>query len=371
MKILFVLENHYPNIGGVETLFKSLTESLVNEGFTVTILTNQYDKTLLRKEVLNGVDIIRVPFYNRYLFTLLAFFPAWKLALRHDLIHTTSYNAGLPAFFAGLFSRTKVIITFHEVWGRLWFKLPYIGKISSRFHFLFEQFLVRLPFTHFIAVSEATKKRLQESSVKSNKVTRIYNGIDYSEFDKISINEPIQNKNSKTYTFLYFGRLGISKGLDLLLEAIKLLNEKNNNFRLNLVIPLEPNNFHQLIIKTLKEYGVDDKVDIYSELPYSELQELIQQADAVVIPSYSEGFGFTAVESMALGRPIISSGKGSLAEVVTGKHLTMKEQTGRGLAIALELAMEEKWEEIPLRKFHLQDSIKAYTALYKQLSKSD
>ena len=62
MKILFVLENHYPNIGGVETLFKSLTESLVKEGYTVTILTNQYDKSLKRKEVLNGVSIIRVPF---------------------------------------------------------------------------------------------------------------------------------------------------------------------------------------------------------------------------------------------------------------------------------------------------------------------
>ena len=370
MKILFVLENHYPNIGGVETLFKSLTESLTREGYTITILTNQYEKTLPRRELLNGVNIIRLPFYNRYLFTLLAFFPAWRLALKHDLIHTTSYNAGLPAFFAGLFSRTKVIITFHEVWGRLWFRLPYIGKVSSRLHFLFEQFLVRLPFTHFIAVSDATKKRLLESSVKEKKITRIYNGIDYKELLQSSLIEVHTDQNGKGYTFLYFGRLGISKGLDLLLEAIKILKRKKTNFQLNLVIPLEPKKFHQLIRTTLKDYDIEDKVDIYSELPYPVLQGLIIESDAVVIPSYSEGFGFTAVESMALGKPIISSGKGSLAEIVSGTHLTMKEHTAKGLAVTLEQAMEENWYKAPQKKFHLKDSISAYTVLYDQLKKS-
>ena len=39
MKILFVLENFYPNIGGVETLFKSLTEQLVREGHEVMVIT--------------------------------------------------------------------------------------------------------------------------------------------------------------------------------------------------------------------------------------------------------------------------------------------------------------------------------------------
>ena len=368
MKILFVLENHYPNIGGVETLFKSLTESLVKKGYTVTILTNQYDKSLKRKEVLNGVSIIRVPFYNRYLFTLLAFFPAWRLAMSHDLIHTTSYNAGLPAFFSGFLSRTKVIITFHEVWGKLWFRLPYIGKISSRFHFLFEQFLVRLPFAHFIAVSEATKIRLQESKVKKNKITRIYNGIDYSEIVNLNLEASSQKTEDDRFTFLYFGRLGISKGLDLLLDAIKLIDQENKHFILHLVIPLEPSNFHNLILSTLKEYGIKERVIVHSELPYSELQSLIVASDAVVIPSYSEGFGFTAVESMALGKPIISSGKGSLSEVVTGKHLTMKTHTSQGLAEAMSQAIEGNWNETPLKKFHLKEAIAAYTELYSQLT---
>ncbi len=363
MKILFVLENHYPNIGGVETLFKSLTESLVNEGYEVTILTNQYDKILLRNETLNGVKIIRVPFYNRYLFTILAFFPAFRLALRHDLIHTTSYNAGLPAFFAGLLSGTKVIITFHEVWGKLWFRLPYIGKISSRLHFLFEQFLVKLPFTHFVAVSDATKKRLLESGVNKQKVTRIYNGIDYSKMPQVSYSG---NKN-KDFTFIYFGRLGISKGLDLLLKASKVIREKGKAFKLQLVIPLEPNKFHNEIISTINKYELSQHIDIKSELPYAVLSQLVVDSDAVVIPSYSEGFGFTAVESMALERPILSSGKGSLQEIVTGRHLTMSTHTPLGLSEIMEKAMRNDWDETLSKKFHLKDSIIAYSQLYNTL----
>ncbi len=365
MKILFVLENHYPNIGGVETLFKSLTESLAKEGYAVSILTNQYDKKLLRKETLNGVKIIRVPFYNRYLFTILAFFPAFRLALSHDLIHTTSYNAGLPAFFAGLATRTKVVITFHEVWGKLWFRLPFIGKLSSRLHFLFEQFLVRLPFTHFVAVSEATKKRLLESGVSNKKITRIYNGIDYAQMSEVSKKTSV----NKEFTFIYFGRLGISKGLDLLLEATKIIKEKGRIFRLQLVIPLEPRNFHNEILATIKNYKLSQYIEVKSELPYPILSQLVSDSDAVVIPSYSEGFGFTAVESMALGRPILSSGKGSLAEVVTGKYLTMASHTPTSLAEIMEKSMKDEWTESPMKQFHLKDSIQGYSHLYSTLNK--
>ena len=153
MKILFVLENHYPNIGGVETLFKNLTEALAENNIVVTVVTTQFDKKLLREETIKNVKIIRLPFYNRYIFTFLAFIPLLSYARKHDIIHTTSYNAGVPAFLAGLLTRTKTIITFHEVWGKLWFKLPYMNKLSLLLHYTFEKILLALPFSHYISVS--------------------------------------------------------------------------------------------------------------------------------------------------------------------------------------------------------------------------
>ena len=39
MKILFVTDYYYPHIGGVEKLFKSLAESLVEKGNKVSVIT--------------------------------------------------------------------------------------------------------------------------------------------------------------------------------------------------------------------------------------------------------------------------------------------------------------------------------------------
>ncbi len=371
MRILFVLENHYPNIGGVETLFKTLTESLVKEGIEVTVLTNRFSQELLDKEVLNGVSIVRVPYRNRYLFTLLGCFSAIRYARTHDIIHTTSYNAGIPAYIAGLVTRKKVIITFHEVWNKLWFSLPYMSKPVLGLHYLFEKLLVNLSFSKFIAVSTATSDSLEKAGVPTNKIALIHNGIDYKILDRVrdkfdqAVVEKV--KKSKPFTFLYFGRLGISKGLDLLLPAVALLKNETDDFKLDLIIPTSPESFHKRIKSIISDLEIEDYVDIHSDLLQSILLEKILKSDVVVIPSYSEGFCFTAVESMALGKPIISSGKGALKEVISGQYLEMREHTSQELSKQMKLAIDGKWDSKPVVKYELQDSIDKYIQLYKSI----
>ena len=66
MKLLFVLEYYYPNIGGVEKLFKSLAEELVVHGHEVTVVTTRFDKKLAARETINGVNIVRLNLRNRF-----------------------------------------------------------------------------------------------------------------------------------------------------------------------------------------------------------------------------------------------------------------------------------------------------------------
>ena len=68
MKILFILELYYPNIGGIEKLFKSLAETLAGQGHEVTVITTRFRKDLPLRESLNGVKIKCLKFSSRFMF---------------------------------------------------------------------------------------------------------------------------------------------------------------------------------------------------------------------------------------------------------------------------------------------------------------
>ena len=71
-----------------------------------------------------------------------------------------------------------------------------------------------------------------------------------------------------------------------------------------------------------------------------ELAALMAEADAVCLPSFSEGFGLPALEAMACGAPVIVSDRGSLPEVVDGGGLIVP-PTSDGVAEALERLLSD------------------------------
>jgi glycosyltransferase involved in cell wall biosynthesis len=366
MKILFFLEHYYPKIGGVETLFKSLAEALVQRGYEVTVLTTRTSREMPKREFHNGVEIVRFSFYNRYFFTFLAFFPALNYIRKADMVHTTSYNAGLPAFLAARLLGKKVIITFHEVWGKLWFQLPFMALPVRFLHYLFEQFLLKLPFNAFIAVSDSTARRLAESGVSPKRIQRIYNGIDYAEFPERS---PEEVPPARPFVYTYFGRLGISKGLDILLQAAAQFKDQQSASRLKLIIPKEPEGFFKILLKEIERYKLEGHIIFKHNLPFPDLQKELKASHCIVIPSYSEGFCYAAVEAIALGVPLISSDQGALKEVVSGKYIKMRSLSSEALVVALKRAAEGDWEESQRKIFPLNETLEDYFALIGSLGR--
>lgn len=364
MTILFVLENYFPNIGGVETLFKSLAEQLSRQGHQVIVLTTQLEKKDPRLETKDNITIVRYPFKNRYFFTFFAIFPILKWLSKVDIVHTTSYNAGLPAFFAAKIRRKKVIITFHELWGDLWFRLPYMSGFGAKLHYWFEQFLVKLPFDRFVAVSNSTAANLEQAGVPKDKIVVHYNGIDYDDF---KVDSSLAIKDEDHFVYTYFGRLGVSKGLDLLLAAAKTIHKKYPLSKLKLIIPTSPFSFFDDIIHTIKKYELEDHIILKHHLPFETLKAEIAVSDCVVVPSYSEGFCFAAVETMALSVPLISSDQQALREVVGGKHIKMTDLSVDALANAIEKAIRGEWQELPVQRFKLKDTVQKYMNLYKKM----
>ncbi len=369
LKILFVLENYYPNIGGVEKLFKCLSDALNKKNIKASIITTWIDNESPKYEKSGSQEIFRYNFINRYFFSFLAIVPIYKKLKDVDFIHTTSYNAGLPAIIAGILRKKKVLITFHEVWGDLWFELPYLSTFSKWGHYLFEALLLKMPFHKFIAVSDYTSEMLLKKGITKDKIVVIKNGIEYSEINQLLSNTVHLDKDSNQYC--YFGRLGISKGLNLLLPAWKKFTLERPESVLKLVIPKTPNGFLQKIKNEIVKLEIADSIHIEHELSFKDLLINIKESHAVIIPSYSEGFCFAAAETMAVETPIISSGKGALKEVVNGKFVEMKEFSVEGLYHALLASANDNWSIKQKEKFPLEDTIDAYLRIYETIKVSN
>lgn len=361
MKILFVLEYYYPNIGGVETLFKTLAESLVQQGNEVKVVSIRFKKELKKTEMVNGVEVNRISLNNRFSYALLSGFFVFKAAKGFDLIHTTSSSAGFPAVIAAKLRRKKVIVTFHELWGKLWFNLPFMNWPTRTINYVAEQVIAHLPYNYLVAVSDSTRQSLIGAGILPEKIIRIYNGLEYEDFEGYRYEPPAE------FTFTFFGRLGVSKGLDLLLPASMLFFKKHKNTRLKLIIPRIPMGMFRKINQLIKHYGIAENIELFHNLSREQLYNEICSSHCVVIPSYSEGFGFSATESVGLSVPVISSGQKSLKEVVSGKFIEMEKQDATSLLNALEQAYAGEWNYSPMKKFELIEQVKAYEELYQRL----
>ena len=331
----------------------------MKKGYEVNIITTRFDKKLLSIEDHEGIKIIRVNCRNRFLFTFFALPQVFRHAYNCDFIHTTTYNAALPAIISGVIFRKPVFITFHEVWGDLWKKLPFISFVEKNTFYFFEKILLKLPFEKFIAVSDFTKNKLIEHGVLEKKIVRIYNGIDYSNFKKL------ERKSNEIFTFTFFGRLGVSKGLDILIPAVAKFRTIYPNSKFRLIIPTYPKSFFYKIKNLIEINEIGDFVELKHNLSKENLYSEILQSSCVVIPSYSEGFCFAAAETVALHIPIISSHQGALAEVVSGKYIVIENMSVEKLTEGLVKAYKKEWKEKPIRYFHLKNTEAEYRKLYQ------
>ncbi len=363
-KILFVLENFYPKIGGVEELFRSLSIGLVEKGYEVTVFTSKCGSRPAVEEH-HGVKIRRSRINNRYLFNLLSFKFLILNVHRYDIVHG-HFNTALPTFLVTMFRKAKLIITVHEYRDKVWFQLPFTSKIFQLLHYAYEKVVIRLPCVHFVAVSEQTRDDLLDNGLSAEKITLIYNGLDYRAYAPYQWEPDAQ----KPFTYTYFGRLGKCKGLNLLMQAAPKMVDKYPESRLNLIIPKQPRSIYEYVMKKIARNNLEGNVRIFHNLTRNDMLKVLQQSDCVVIPSYYEGFCFSAAEAIAMGIPVISSNTGALKNVVSGYYLNMHEMTTDHLLECLTDAAEGRWLYKPVRKFTLEENIEGHVRLYSRILKS-
>src|ERR1039458_8862953 len=72
----------------------------------------------------------------------------------------------------------------------------------------------------------------------------------------------------------------------------------------------------QAVEKLAQKLGVANRCRFTGLCPHSDVLKELADSSVSVIPSRAEAFGFVALESMAVGLPVIASNTGGLAEVI-------------------------------------------------------
>ena len=117
MRILQVLTYYQPHMSGLTIYVERLSRALARQGHEVMVLTSQYDKSLPRHELVDGVQIHRVPVMFRVskgvimpTFGHWATLETWKADVVH--LHLPQFDAPGLALRGRLF-RKPVVLTYH------------------------------------------------------------------------------------------------------------------------------------------------------------------------------------------------------------------------------------------------------------------
>jgi glycosyltransferase involved in cell wall biosynthesis len=77
------------------------------------------------------------------------------------------------------------------------------------------------------------------------------------------------------------------------------------------------------------------RVSVPGYVPHADRRALFERASIVVIPSWFEGFGLTALEAMAVGVPVVASRRGALPEVIGDAGVLVEPDRPDEIAAAL------------------------------------
>jgi len=165
-----------------------------------------------------------------------------------------------------------------------------------------------------IAVSNFTKGKIVEHyGIPAEKIQVVHNGID--ECDYTSIPDRLSElKRNGQKIVLFAGRITIQKGPEYFVRAAKRVLEVNPNV---LFLVVGSGDMERQMILEAASLGISDRVMFVGFLRGDDLNAAYRAADLFVMPSVSEPFGITPLESIIAGAPVLISKQSGVSEVIT------------------------------------------------------
>ncbi|RZL47959.1 MAG: glycosyltransferase [Pedobacter sp.] len=162
----------------------------------------------------------------------------------------------------------------------------------------------------FHAVSKAIGREAEKYGASSAKIQVVYSGL-----TKIEISE--EKKESKTFTIISVGRTHWKKGYTYALEACKILKDSGFKFEYYVIGAKDSEELGYLV----NSLHLEKEVFLCGKVSFLKVQDLMKNADVLLLPSLEEGIANVVLEAMQLGTLVVSTDCGGMEEVIeNGKN---------------------------------------------------
>lgn len=320
MRICLIYDCLFPHtVGGAERWYRSLAERLAQDGHEVTYLTmRQWDCG--EKPEVRGVTVKVVgprmqlydgPGHRRILPPLIfgagVLWHLLRFGRRYEVIHTCSfpYFSLLAAALLAPLRGYRLGVDWFEVWSRNYWR-EYLGRWAGDVGWLVQRLCARVP-QHAFCFSRLYARRLREEGL-DGEITMLAGAYDGPR-------EPIPSQAAEPLV-LFAGRHIPEKRVPSIVPAVATLKMRLPDVR---AVILGDGPERAEVQRRVLQLGLEDIVAVPGFVPTEVVEQTMERALCMLLPSSREGYGLVVVEAAARGTPtVVVAGEDNAAvELIT------------------------------------------------------
>lgn len=331
-RILFWCDAFWPLIGGVEVLAAKLVVALKQRGYAFVVVTNRHPDLPARSDY-HGIPVYRLPFGQAVVSGNVDEWAAVKQEVaaikknfRADIVHV--YHVNVDVMFHLMTHAAHpapTLCTVHGAFmGETMSPATAMGRVVRSSDWL---------TACSAAALDDTRRLAPEITPRSS---MIWNGLAMPEISPapLPFDEPV---------LLCAGRIATidEKGFDLAMEAMRSLVKRYPKARLRIAGDGAARAGLERHAATL---GIAGSVDFMGFVHPDRVPALMNEATMILMPSrVAEGFGLVALQAAQMGRPVVATRVGGVAEVVAHGEtgLLVEPENAPSLVRAIESLLDD------------------------------
>jgi glycosyltransferase involved in cell wall biosynthesis len=168
----------------------------------------------------------------------------------------------------------------------------------------------------------------------SAKIDVIPNGVDTDCFSPAQTEQQSQN-----IRLITVGRLSVTKRVEILIDAIDVLNKQGCKVSLKIV---GGGQLLQKLKQIVTEKNLDNIIELTGRIDTEEMPQIYRQNDIFISASKLEGMSNAMLEAMASGLPIIAARCEGTEELIAENGLVIENATAEEFAKAIKRLIDDR-----------------------------